>query len=416
MNLTRESSKLGWLIWTLGCLFYFYENFLQVSPSVMSNELMQAFAVTGHTLGILSGVYFYSYAAMQLPCGMLMDFFGPKKILFIATAICASSAIAFGTTTHFSMACIARLMIGFGSAFAVVGTMKLASNWFSAAHFPVLTGLMVTIGMIGGICGETPQALMVDSLGWRSTMTYLGLIGLVLTVFIYFIVKDAPTNTKTKGLSSQLGVKEGLMMILKNKQLWLIASYGGLIYMCTPVFCGLWGVPFLMLKLGIDKPSAANAVSLVFVGWAIASPLWGIYTNYLGRRKPSLYISAIGTLMSLLAIIYLNLSLIKIELLLFIFGVVSAAFLPAFSIARDMCHDSYVATGLSFMNMMNMIGIAVAQPLIGCFLDLLWSGEIDAGIRIYSLSAYQSSLFLLPLAIGVALCLLPLIQESKAKA
>jgi MFS family permease len=181
------------------------------------------------------------------------------------------------------------------------------------------------------------------------------------------------------------------------------------------VFCGLWGVPFMMLKLGIDKATAANAVSLVFVGWAIASPLWGIYTNYLGRRKPSLYISAIGTLLSLLAIIYLKLSLTQINILLFIFGVVSAAFLPAFSIARDMCHESYVATGLSFMNMMNMIGIAIAQPLIGYFLDQLWQGEVHEGIRIYSLQAYQTSLGLLPLAILVALCFLPFIKETTAK-
>lgn len=92
---------LPWVVWGLGCLFYFYECLLQVSPSVMSNELMRDFAVTSQTLGILSGIYFYSYAAMQLPGGVLMDHFGPQRLLTIATAICAISTIAFGLTSNF---------------------------------------------------------------------------------------------------------------------------------------------------------------------------------------------------------------------------------------------------------------------------------------------------------------------------
>ncbi len=415
MNLVQDKRHMAWIIWVLGCLFYFYENFLQVSPSVMSNELMGAFHVTSQTLGVLSGVYFYSYAALQLPCGLLMDFFGPKRILFIATAICAASTIAFGTTTHFTMACIARLMIGFGSAFAAVGTMKLASNWFNAEKFALLTGMMVTIGMLGGICGETPQAFLVDHIGWRQTMTYMGIFGIVLAMIIYFVVKDAPANTTPKTLRSTLNLKDGLLSMVKNKQLWLVASYGGLIYMCTPVFCGLWGVPYLMLKLNIDKETAANAISLVLVGWAIASPLWGIFTNYIGRRKPALYLSAIGSLITLSIVIYMPISKNMIELLLLMFGIFSAAFLPAFSIARDICEGPYVATGLSFMNMMNMIGIALAQPLVGYFLDQLWQGQIEHDIRIYSLAAYQQALSLLPVGLLLAMCFVPFIREVSPK-
>lgn len=415
-QLTQASQIRGWIIWTLGCLFYFYENFLQVSPSVMSNELMRDFSVTSQTLGILSGVYFYSYAALQLPCGILMDFFGPKRILFIATAICAASTIAFGTTTHFPTACMARLMIGFGSAFAAVGTMKLAANWFKSEKFALLTGMMVTIGMLGGICGETPQALMVDHLGWRSTMSIMGCIGLVLAVIIFFMVKDKPAHHQDiHHRHEDVGLKKGLWAILQNKQLWIVATYGGLIYMCTPVFCGLWGVPFLMNKLAITKPIAANAISLVLIGWAIASPLWGIYTNYIGRRKPALLWSAWGTLLSLSTVIYLPISLTQTQILLFLFGLFSAGFLPAFSLAKDMCKARYVATGLSFMNMMNMIGIALAQPIVGMILDRLWTGEMHEGVRVYSHLAYQQALTLLPLGALIALCLIPFIREVDAK-
>lgn len=408
-------SIMPWMVWGLGCLFYFYECLLQVSPSVMSNELMRDFSVTSQTLGILSGVYFYSYAAMQLPGGVLMDYFGPQRLLTLATIVCAISTIAFGMTNNFFMACVARLMIGFGSAFAAVGTMKLAANWFPAQRFALLTGLMVTIGMLGAIGGEAPLALLIDSFGWRHSMLIMGTIGLVLAVLISIIAKDTPKNHE---IAHQHPIEEehlipSLLTLIKNKQLWLVACYGGLMYMATPVFCGLWGVPFLMTKMMITKTTAANYISLVFIGWAIASPLWGIFSNRIGLRKPPMYIGCIGALICSTIFIFAPINnAIYMEILLFAFGIFSAGFLPAFTVAKELCNKKYVATGLSFMNMMNMIGIALAQPLIGFVLDRMWQGELNGNVRIYPLEAYYTGLAILPIGMLIALIILPKIKET----
>ena len=168
-----------------------------------------------------------------------------------------------------------------------------------------------------------------------------------------------------------------------------------------------------MLKMSISKTLAANYISLVFVGWVIASPLWGIFSNYIGRRKTPMYISSIGCLISSLIFIYMPLkSHWPLELALFAFGFFSAAFLPAFSVATELCNRRYVATGLSFMNMMNMIGIALVQPAIGFLLDRAWTGTLSNDIRIYSLNAYQTSLIILPVGIFIALLILPFIRET----
>lgn len=413
----RHSAYLPWVVWGLGCLFYFYECLLQVSPSVMSNELMKDFAVTSQTLGVLSGIYFYSYAAMQLPGGVLMDFFGPQRLLTLATLVCAVSTIAFGMTENFFMACIARLMIGFGSAFAAVGTMKLAANWFSPVRFALLTGLMVTIGMLGAIFGETPLAILIDSFGWRQSMIIMGSIGIILAILIILIAKDTPEHFKPAEHQHPVEEEEklipSLLALIRNKQLWLVATYGGLMYMATPVFCGLWGVPFLMHKMGIEKSTAANFISLVFIGWAVASPLWGIFSNRIGLRKPPMYIGCIGALITTVLFIFVPIkSYLAMEFLLFAFGVFSAGFLPAFSVAKELCNKKYVATGLSFMNMMNMIGIALAQPLIGYILDKMWQGEMNGQIRAYPLEAYHTALAILPLGIFFALLILPKIKET----
>lgn len=406
---------LPWIVWGLGCLFYFYECLLQVSPSVMSNELMRDFTVTGQTLGLLSGIYFYSYAIMQLPGGLLLDYFGPHRLLTLATLVCAASTIAFGMTDNFFMACIARLMMGCGSAFAAIGTMKLAANWFPSYRFALLTGLMVTLGMLGAIGGETPLALLVDNFGWRHSMIIMGGVGLMLALLIFFITRDTPKNYSPSSYHPQdeENLLSSLATLIKNKQLWLIASYGGLMYMATPVFCGLWGVPFLMHKMAISKPIAANYISLVFVGWAIASPLWGLFSNYIGLRKPPMYIGSIGALTCSTLFIFAPIhSALYLESLLFLFGIFSAGFLPAFSVAKELCNKKYVATGLSFMNMMNMIGIAMAQPLIGLILDGMWEGQTMGTVRVYPLTAYHTALAILPICMLVALFILPKVKET----
>ena len=409
-----------WLIWGLGCLFYFYECLLQVSPSVMSSELMHDFGVTSHTLGILSGIYFYSYAAMQLPCGVMTDYFGPRRLLTIATTICALSTIAFGLTDNFFMACVARLMIGFGSSFAVVGTLKLASNWFPANRFAFLTGLMVTLGMLGAIFGEAPLALLIDHYGWRHSMLIMGVIGLAVALLIFVFTKDHGTHIyegATDEVKEEGSLGHRLLILLRNKQLWLVALFGGLMYTATPVICGLWGVPFLMLSMHLSKAVAANYISLVLIGWAVAGPLWGILSNKIGLRKPPLYVGCIGALLCSSLIIFGSLhSKLLVQFLLFAFGVFSAGFLPAFALAKELSNQKYVATALSFMNMMNMVGIAIVQPAVGFILDGLWSGQMTDQVRVYTVANYQVALAVLPVGMLVALLLLPMIRETHCKA
>jgi MFS family permease len=409
-----------WLIWGLGCLFYFYECLLQVSPSVMSSELMRDFAVTSHTLGILSGIYFYSYAGMQLPCGVMTDYFGPRRLLTVATTVCAISTIAFGLTENFFMACVARLMIGFGSAFAVVGTLKLASNWFPANRFAFLTGMMVTLGMLGAIFGEAPLAILIDHYGWRQSMIIMGCIGLGVALLIFIFTKDHGSHSyqgEHDEVKEEGSLGQRLLILLRNKQLWLVALYGGLMYTATPVICGLWGVPFLMLSMHLSKAIAANYISLVLFGWALAGPLWGILSNKIGLRKPPLYIGCIGALISTSLIIFGSLqSKLLVQILLFTFGFFSAGFLPAFALAKELSNQKYVATALSFMNMMNMVGIAIVQPAVGFILDGLWSGQMLDQVRVYSVANYQIALGILPAGMLVALLLLPLIRETYCKA
>lgn len=126
-----------------------------------------------------------------------------------------------------------------------------------------------------------------------------------------------------------------------------------------------------------------------------------------------MYMGCIGALICSSVFIFAPIeTTIYMELLLLFFGIFSAGFLPAFTVAKELCNKKYVATGLSFMNMMNMVGIAIAQPLIGFILDTMWSGTMEGKVRVYPLEAYHTGLAILPIGMLLALIILPKIKET----
>lgn len=412
----QHSTSRAWIIWLLGCIFYFYEFLLQVSPSVMGSNLMRDFNVTADGLGILSGVYFISYAGMQIPAGILLDRLGPHRLLTLSSAICAIASFIFGMTDHLLTAVVARFFIGLGSAFAFIGALKLVANWFPARRFALLTGLIITLGMLGAIGGEAPLAHLISYIGWRESMYALGITGLVISFAIFLVVKDTPKGRAISKETSFSVLGKELLQVLKNKQLWLVALYGGLMYVPTPTLCGLWGVPFLKTGYHISETAAAGMISLILFGWAVGSPIWGGFSDRIARRLPPMVIGAVvAPLTLLIAIYYPFSSLFALQILLFAFGFFSSAFLPSFSIAREISKPDYCATGLGFMNMMNMIGVSVAQPLLGRTLDALWSGQMSHGIRVYALTDYKIAITLMITIMMVTLVLLPFIKDTYAK-
>lgn len=415
---SRQILKSAWLIWSLAAAFYFYEYFLQVSPGVMVPELMRSFNVTAGALGNLAAFYFYAYAAMQLPVGILIDRYGPRLLLTISAFICIGGCLLFGLAFNLSMAKMGRFLIGIGSAFALVGTFKLAANWFPVNRFALVTGITVTIAMLGAIGGQTPLALLVQHIGWRESMVLLSVAGGILSIAIWRRVQDTPPIPVATIPTEvpQKGLLDGLKIVSCKKQSWLVAIYGGLMFAPTSIFGSLWGVPFLVRAYSLSRPDAAALISLLFVGWAVGSPIGGWYSDHIGKRLPPLWIAAVGALISMLLLLYCHvLSLVWVGLWLFLFGFFSSGFIPSYSIIREINPENVSATALSFMNMLNMIGGALGQPLVGWILDKLWNGQLDDGIRFYSLANFHVALTILPLCPLLALITLLFVKETNCQ-
>ena len=416
----KSSSTLPWLMWFLAACFYLYENILQVSPGVMVSDLMSAFAINSAALGGLIAFFFYSYAAMQIPVGVLVDNYNARFLLTGATLSCVVGCVLFGTATNIAVAALGRLLIGFGAAFAAVCSMKLAANWFPAKRFSLLVGLMVTMGMLGSMIGEKPLAILVDNIGWRTTLLSLAASGVVLALLIMLIIRHSPYHLESsihrnvaRKRDNTLPLLHGLLQVIKSRQSWVLAIYGGLMFATTSIFGGLWGVPFLMKAYSLDKPTAAGIVSIMFLGWVIGAPISGILVNFIKSHKKVLWMSSLGCLSIMLAVLYFPyFSTFSLSVLIFGFGVFSSFFLPCFSLMHDLHSDGNSGAALGFMNTANMIGGAVGQPVIGMLLDIAWDGTLMHGARVYSTANYQYSLTCLPIVIASSLLLIPFIKEK----
>ena len=408
---STPSAFKAWLIWSLSALFYFYEFALQSSPSVMVPELMRDFQVTGTQLGHLSAFYFYAYAAMQIPVGLLLDRFGPRLLLTLACLICALGALAFSQTHSLGLAEIARFLMGIGSSFAVVSSLKLANLWFPAKRFALLTGLMVTFGMLGAIGGQTVLAPLVDSLGWRHSMMLLSLIGLLLAGLICGLVRNGEKFTALQLSHQTNSYWLGLKNILLTRQAWLMALYGGLMFAPTVAFGELWGVPYLISLFGVTRHVAAQVLSLIFVGWAIGSPVFGILTGYFNKNLLFMWLAPLGCLVTMAWILFVDHhSITPVALLLFFFGFFSSAFLAVFSLLKETTPERSVGTAMGFLNTLNELGPALLLPLFGWLLDRGWAGKIIDNTRSYSSQNYHDAALALMLVLGAAALLMCFIR------
>lgn len=416
-NQTRNA-LLAWVIWGLAALFYFYEFFLQVSPSVMLPDLMSSFKVDAEAISLLTSLYFIIYSSMQIPVGILLDRYGPRHLVIGASACCALGSLIFSRASSIHMAEIGRVMIGFGSAFAVISCLKLAANWFPLRRFAMLTGLTVTVGMMGAITGDAPLAFVVENIGWRHSMLLLAIVGAVLCFAAIIIIRDKPkayhaTEHTDNNPAPSL---KGLLMVLKSKQSWFASIYGGLMFAPTSVFAAAWGETFLEQLYKVSRPHAAGLVSLIFFGWAIGSPLCGWISDTLGRRLPTMYVGSIMALIVSSIMIYVpHLPIPLMAVLLFCFGMFSSGFLSAFPLVREINPPRYNATALAFINTLNMLGGATVLPVVGWLLVRNWNGTMVKGSPVYSIADYHIALVFIPLSFLLALSFLPFIKETYCK-
>ncbi|CAN5368164.1 MFS transporter [soil metagenome] len=389
-----------WLIWGLGAGFFFAEYFARVAPSVMAPHLMATFHVDALALGSFSALFYYSYVSMQIPVGVLVDRYGPHRLLTFMALICTVGTLMFSFAHDFHIAELGRLLTGFGAAFAFVGSLKLASVWFPPTQFGLLAGITQALGMLGAAVGQAPMALAVTAIGWRNTLFVVAVIFLLLAIAIGFFVRDTPTYQQQSKGTKTVGPNlwTSLSTVLANPQSWINAAYAGLVYAPTAAFAELWGVSFLQRAYGFTLSQAAMAVGGIFIGWGIGGPLMGWLSDKIQRRRPIMMASALlGSIFITAAIYAPHLTVSQAFILLLAYGISNTGVAISYALSCEINPRSVAGTSMAFANMASVLIGAGFQPLIGLLLVLHWDKAMVQSIPIYSAANFRTALMLLPL-------------------
>lgn len=356
-------------LYLIAALFLVFEMAVQVSPSVMAPELMRDLQLSAFALGLMSGFYFYTYTVMQVPSGLLFDRFKPRLIISLSIFTCAAGCFVFGIATNYYLGCLARLLTGFGSAFAFVSVLVVAADLFNAKYFALLAGITQMLAAFGAMLGQMPVRLLIESLGWRHTMFALSGTGVILMLLVWrWMNYEKYPEQQLCHFSATPNIGKSLHLLLKNRQTWFIAAYACLLWAPMSGFASLWGVSFLVKMDQLSNSDAAFYCSLMWLGLAVTSPLLGALANII-RAKYILVGSAMVGAIAFGSLLTTSLNTVTLSIALLAAGAACAGQALSFAVVRDNNVPALKATAIAFNNMAVVVSGAIVQPLIGHFLN-----------------------------------------------
>ena len=416
MRQSDRYRRLRALAFALGSAAFVLAFFHRVAPGVVAADLRATFDTSATTLGFIAAFYFYPYAAMQLPSGVLADTIGPRRLFTAGTLVAGVGSLVFAFAPEVPWLLAGRALVGLGVAVAFVSVLKLIACWFSEREFGTWVGVLQMLGNLGGVLGAWPLAWTLVYVSWRSVFVATGVISLLLAAGIWFGVRDSPRDAGLKPVhpedrSAQEnggGWFTGLKLVAANPQTWaaftmhlgLIGSY--------LTFSGLWAVPMLTDGFGMSRTDATLHVTGMILGFAFGAPAVGALSDRLGLRRP---------LLRGLALLYLaswtpwvlgwNLPYAA-SLAAFVFmGISMAESVLCWALAKELNPPSLAGTATSLVNAGGFLGVALLQPLVGWILDRSAGSPVLVG--------YQGAVGLLALVALVGVIAAFRLRETRCR-
>ncbi len=394
----RTATSYRWLIFSILALGYVLVYFHRLSPGVMALDLMQSFGVGTTIVGILGSAYFYPYAVMQLPAGLLSDSLGPRKSVTIFLLIAAVGAILFGLAPNIGVAIAARVLVGLGVCMVFVPTLKILSQWYTRNEFSMMTAILNAMGGVGVLGAAAPLALLTERMGWRNTFLAIGAATVLLAGAVWKWVRNRPDEIGLAPVDGVVSVPikaedgvdaipllTGMMLVLKNGRFWAIAVW--FFFNCGIFFGlgGLWGGPYLMQVYALTKTQAGGILNMLAVGLIIGSPVLSAFSDRIlrSRKKVLVLTSAILCFtMLLLVVLPDRLSMPLLYGVFFCIGMFSAAIVViAFTSTKELFPLEIAGTSVGTVNLFPFAGGAAFQPLLGEILRRHGSESVVSGYR-----------------------------------
>jgi len=376
--------------YALGTVAFLLAFFHRLAPGAIAADLRATFDTSATALGFIAAFYFYPYAAMQLPCGVLADSIGPRRLFTAGCVGAGLGSVLFALAPSVAWLLVGRALVGLGVAVAFVSVLKLIASWYREGEFATWVGVLMLIGNVGGILATVPLAWMTEYISWRQVFLAAGIVSLVLSVCIWLWVRDDPADAglvpRADALPAHSDWWDGVLRVARNRDTWpgffmhlgMIGSY--------LTFAGLWAVPYLTDGLGLARPTATLHVTMMILGLALGAAAVGTLSDRMGRRLPLVRALSLLYLASWLPWVLgwqlpLPLSLSASALM----GIGISGASLAWALAKELNPPALAGTATSIVNSAGFIGTALFQPMVGWVLDRFGAANALEGYRLSAL-------------------------------
>jgi len=412
-------TKLAWIVVLTSALFFFYE-FIQMNLfNAINFQLREAFRLDAVQLGQLFSMYFYANFLCLFPVGNLLDRFSTRKALLFAVTICTIGTFVFTIATHYWLAAFGRFLVGCGASFCFLSCIRLASRWFSPHHMAFVTGVVVTMAMLGGLVAQAPFAFLIDYLGsWRHALMVNTALGLVILLAIYFIVQDRPPDAQAEAQSDHdhlkaLGLWRCMGLAALNPQNWLGGLYTSLLNLPVFIIGGLWGILYLKEVHHLTEQQASYATTVFFVGVIFGSLIFGWVSDHIERRVLPMVVGAILSFIVIMILMYApGLTFWPIMFLFFLIGFVTSSQVLTYPTIAELNPIYLTSTAVSIDSICIMASGFIAPPFFGWLMEQGGMHHMVNGLVHYTAHDFNHAMLIMPIAFIFGLAITFFIRET----
>lgn len=416
-----KHTQLAWWVTLTAALFFFYE-FIQMNLfNTINTNLREAFSLDAVSIGQLFSMYFYANFLCLFTAGTLLDRYSPKRLLVMAVTVCTVGTVIFATAQTLAMASFGRFLVGGSASFCFLSCIRIASRWFPPHRMALVTGVVVTMAMLGGMVAQTPFALLTQAVGdWRHALYINSALGVVIIIAVLLIVQDRPPDAQAEAQVDQQHLNElGLWRCIKlaalNPQNWFGGFYTALMNLPVFIMGGLWGVLYLTSVHHLTDAQASYATTIFFVGVILGSLGFGWFSDYIERRVLPMIIGAVLSLGVMLALMYLpNLSFGMVMTLFCLIGFVTSSQVLTYPTIAELNPIYLTSTAVSIDSLCIMASGFIIPPMFGWLMEKA-SGGVHAmvnGVTVYSPSDFNHAMLIMPISIVIALVVAFFIRET----
>jgi sugar phosphate permease len=425
---TTRMASFAWLVFAVLALAYGFVYFHRNSMSVVADDIVKDFHTSAGVIGLLSSIYFYCYAAMQFPAGLLSDSVGPRRTVTVSLLLAAAGSLLFALAPTITWAMLARGLVGVGVSMVFIPTMKILAQWFRAREFAFMSGLMQAAGGVGILAATWLLGLLATYAGWRFSFVLIGVCTLGIVAAAWLIVRDRPADlgwppiveidareNDAAATRAPIGLAQGVRTVLAEKYFWPVALW---FFFDCGIFFGfgsLWSGPYLMHTYGLSKSQTGAVLSMIAWGMVLGGPLLGVLSQRVLRSRRRTFMLCTLALSLLLLVVTLRpagLPRMALVAWFFLFSVSSSAIvIMGFTTTKELFPVEMAGTSVGMVNFFPFFGGAVFMPALGRVLDAY--GKNAAGQ--HPVAAYRMLLLLLLLTSLAALACTFLMKETYRK-